>query len=93
MDAGQDEVLVEISTDGATWDPVVQFGGGTDATWQSYSSDISAWIDTDTRIRFTAVSMTQANDHFYVDDFRIELTSAASSPVGPLVTSMEVPIR
>ncbi|MCF8052208.1 MAG: DUF4347 domain-containing protein, partial [Desulfobacterales bacterium] len=88
MDATEDYVQLEISTDGTNWDLLQEFGGGTDATWQSFNTDISAYIDTDTQIRFTAVSMTDVNDHFYVDDVRIDLSDAAPSNNAPTASGV-----
>ncbi len=67
-----DSITVEISTDGGNnWDVIDNFGS--DSALQSISYDISAYIDSNTRIKFES---TILNGEFFVDNVRINLTAA-----------------
>ncbi len=76
-----DFVVVEISTDGTNFDVLQTFTPGTDASWQVFNADISAYIDTDTQIRFRADSLTNSADFFFVDDLQITDTSPSIKTV------------
>ena len=80
-----DTVTIEISTDGGTnWTVVDTFSGPLDhSSMKNASYDISAYIDSDTRIKFETTSGFSGNDRFFFDNVSIELTgdSANVSPV------------
>ena len=82
-----DQARLQISTDGATWTTLDTFDGPLDhSSMQSASYDISAFIDSDTRIRFETVSGFSSNEVLFVDNVRIEifstqLTTTSLSPV------------
>ena len=69
-----DGIHVEVSKNGSTWEEVDYIDGpGTDGSFQSVSYNISSYIDNDTEIRFIASSMDDSDDHFYVDNVRVDL--------------------
>ena len=75
-----DQAVLQVSTDGIIWNTLDTFDGPLNhSAMQSASYNISAYIDSDTRIRFETVSGFSANDVFFVDDVRIDLSTA--SPV------------
>ena len=69
-----DQAVVQISTDGVDWDTLDTFDGPLDhSVVQSASYDISAYIDSDTRIRFLTVTGFGSNDVFFADNVQIEM--------------------
>ena len=72
-----DSVSLEISTDGGlVWNPIDTFAGPANHTVLNGASyDISAYIDSDTRIKFESTTLGD-NDEFFVDNVRIELSGA-----------------
>ena len=77
LDDADDEVRVEISTDGVNFTPLATIEGPTnDATYQSLSIDISAYISPTTTIRFVADSDLGGggNDIVWIDNVDIGYT-------------------
>ncbi len=72
-----DFILIEASSDGTTFTQVGRIEGPTnDATYQSFSVNISAYISANTTIRFTAPNSLGNTDFVLIDNVNI----AASTP-------------
>ncbi len=77
LDNSADYVAVEISSNGgSSWTELDRFAGeGTDADYQSTSYNISAYISSNTRIRFITSSDLGATDAVYFDNVEICLSN------------------
>ena len=73
LDDANDFITVEMSNNGGgSWTEIDRFEGpATDATYQSISYDISAYISTDTRLRFVSSATLGNNDIVYYDNIEI----------------------
>ena len=79
LDDAGDNVRLSIGTGGTITDILNDFIGPTnDTVYQSYSVDITPWIDTQTRIQLQASATLGATDNIFFDDILIscELPSA-----------------
>jgi hypothetical protein len=73
LDGSSDYVTVEVSDNGgSSWTEISRFEGPTnDSTYQSFSYDISAYIASNTRIRFLSSSTLGGQDRVYFDNVEI----------------------
>ena len=73
-----DTVTLQISTDGGNnFTDVQVFNNGIDATWQTFSTDITGYIDNDTIIRFQPDGLSLAAEYMAVDN--IQITNSVNS--------------
>ena len=73
LDNANDFITVEMSNNGGgSWTEIGRLEGpATDATYQTISYDISAYISTDTRLRFVTSSTLANGDVVYYDNIGI----------------------
>ena len=76
LDNANDYVKVEVSGDGGvSWVELDRFtGGGSDSSYQSTNYDITAYIASNTRIRFLSSPSLGNRDRVYFDDVQIDYT-------------------
>ncbi|MCP5417619.1 MAG: DUF4347 domain-containing protein [Chromatiaceae bacterium] len=92
---GDDIATVEVSTDGTTWHTLDSLTGtGDSSSLSSVQYDISAYIDSDTRIKFSGIALDNGNDFLFVDDVRILLSSdaAPSAVADSYSTTQDTPL-
>ncbi len=88
-----DNATIEISTDGSNWivlDTIT--GSGSDTSLSSVNYDISAYIDSNTQIRFNGTGMNDGNDYLFIDNVQIELssvTNTAPTDITPNISSVD----
>jgi parallel beta-helix repeat protein len=77
-------IVLEVSDDGGfSWNPVDSWNNGEDATIQNGNYDISAYIASDTTIRFRETATVWVDGYIYFDNIQIEHNGAA--PTNTLV--------
>ncbi|MGD9872967.1 MAG: SdrD B-like domain-containing protein [Kiritimatiellia bacterium] len=87
LDAAQERIYLEVSTNGAAWTLLNTFNGSA-ASYLSTNYNISSYIGTNTSVRFRTADVSQmgADDILYVDNLMIEFqrraitTNAGSGP-------------
>ncbi len=83
LNAATDFVRLGIGTGGNVTDTLFDFAGPTvDAAYQTYTTNITNWIDTQTRIRLLASPTLGAAENIFFDDIRIDCYNATVSPGG-----------
>ncbi|SEI23750.1 VCBS domain-containing protein [Tardiphaga sp. OK245] len=76
LDDSNDQVFVQVSTDGVNFTQIAVIGGGNfnDSGFLSTSIDLSGYISSATTIRFVASSGLDNNEYVYIDDVNIAYT-------------------
>lgn len=80
FDNATDYVDLQIRTGGGSWILLQRFAGPTDDSG-NYSVDISAYLASDTEIRFITSPTFSDFDDFYVDNLVIDATGTPPTPV------------
>ena len=79
LEAANDFVTVEVSTNGSTWTEIGRHEG-TDNLSGSNSFDISAYISATTSIRFLSASSYETSDFVYLDNIQIQYSIPVANP-------------
>ena len=77
LDDADDYVAVEVSTNGifGPWTEIARFAGpDNESSYQPFSQDISAYIDSDFAIRFIGSPNLAVTEGMWFDDVQIELS-------------------
>lgn len=83
LNAATDFVRLGIGTGGSVTDTLFDFAGPTvDAAYQTYTVNITNWIDVQTRIRLLASPTLGAAENIFFDDARIDCYNSTVSPGG-----------
>jgi LPXTG-site transpeptidase (sortase) family protein len=83
LNAATDYVRLEIGTAGGLTDTLFDFTGPTtDATYQTYTTSITNWIDAQTRIRLLSSPTLGAAENIFFDDARIDCYTSITNPGG-----------
>ena len=79
LDNSNDYVRIDLSSNGgSTWTEIARIEGpATDSNYQSFSQDISAYISSNTNIRFITSSSNGSTDTVYFDNVEITVSGCA----------------
>ena len=92
LEAGDDFVIYALNTEGSIWVQIGTILGGTnESSYLSWSTDISAYIDNDTAIRFDSADFASNSiDRIFIDNVKIEYnTNTPPTAANNTVTTNE----
>jgi LPXTG-site transpeptidase (sortase) family protein len=83
VNAASDFVRLSIGAGGTITNSLFDFAGPTtDATYQSYSVNITNWISAQTRIQLLSSATLAAAENIFFDDIRVDCYTSATNPGG-----------